>query len=1074
MLRREIGLAVLLLVVAQMGCGGGSTPPAATAPAAAPPSGPVATPVEVEAAPGDVYAVIPNSAAGAAVVRVPKLLESPFAKSDAAMKFMEGLRTDWTLDAAQIDEAILVFMGGSGASSYPGPSPGPSREGSSPYGPTNASSPYGPPRTASTPAAPSGDAGEQNMMTAMAAVLPAWETTVRIARASVALDQSKIQELKKLDATEMTIGQYKYFRSQQADGDAICFFDDKTLIVGRENALQSFFNSPTSRPSGSPYGPPAASEEREAAPAEKTLGDKLREAAPELALFGVLNAASDQGASTASAPLVLAGPGMNPASMMSMVGASLPPLSYSIDLTSGAKLTADLAAPNAEMAGALWSNLQIIPGTMGAVIGLQRVVESPHDSAEKKAMRGKVFDAMEQLAKSLKVDRGGENNLHVLISGSLDQPMVEGLAGTMKRDLLVPPGSATARLAVESQMKQIGVAAHDYLKANSKLPMAATLSADGKRLLSWRVALLPFLGQQSLYDEFKLDEAWDSDHNKPLVEKMPSVFAVPGVSEPGKTTIVAPVGEGTVLGHSEGATFGMASDGPSNTILVVQANSDRAVTWTAPDDLKFDPSKPTDGLEKTYPGVFMALWLDGQVHTIALNTTKATAAALFTYAGGETVDLNALIAAAAAPTTTTEGEEPSTTTVAGAVGKSYAPGWEGDAQRAIDRGHDKEAARLALAAALVSEDDVLTKDVMHWNKLARPVHMLRWGVGVTPNPKRRAEPAGGGAGGRSGNPYGPGFGSGTNGDEDEVVDPAQEFDELTGEVGAEMIKELRERLDDGDFGKLFEYDRKRPADGENSGGGTSRMRLETAGSPYGPGVRPGAESTSAPATDAEAEALAEQAPRGLVILGKGDRKKLLAAAADAEVNILLIAEMTTKNSVSTDPAVQWVMVDVATKKPIDRKSEEIPVPNNGGSAFGNNTGGDPTAIANADADNRRKNTTKWLKALDQAMKFKEVPDLTDAKVAEKVLKQAAKIVGNGGQENPLPVLLELRYYQALGALKPEDALPLVQKVVKDEAKAKTLVSGSVEERKKVLEGWLLSSDGEDSPAKSDEDDDEDS
>ncbi len=1081
MLRREISFGMMMLFAAQVGCGGDSAPPAASAPVAAPPSGSVgAAPAEAEAeaAPGDIYAAIPDSATGGAVIRVPKLLASPFAKSDAATKLIEGLRNDWTLDAAQIDEAILVFMGGSGTSGYPSGSPSSEREGGSPYGPPGSSSPYGPPASRPAATAASGDAAQQGMMTAMTGMMPAAETTVRIARASVAIDQAKIRELKKLEATETTSGLYKYFRSQQPDGDAICFFDDKTLIVGRESTLQSFFTAQTTTPSagGSPYGPPAAAtEEAEAAPVEKKLGDKLREAAPELTLFGIVKGADAQG-STAATPLAMvAGPGMNPASMMSAVGASLPPWSYSIDLTSGAKLTADLAAPNAEMATALWSNLQIIPGTIGTAIGLQRIVAPPHDSPDQKAVREKVFDAMEQLAKTMKVDRGGENNLHVLITGSLDQPMVEGLAGMMKRDLLVPPGSATARLAVESQMKQLGVAAHGYLSANSKLPTAATMSADGKPLLSWRVALLPFLGQKELYDQFKLDEPWDSEHNKTLVQNMPAVYAVPGVSEPGKTALLAPIGEGAVFAHKEGATLAMASDGPSNTILLVQANPDRAVVWTAPDDLKFDPAKPTDGLDSAYPGVFMALWLDGQVHSIALNTAKATSAALFTYAGGETVDLAALVAAAsAAPTSTSEGGEASATAVAATTSKTYAPGWAGDAQRAIDRGHDKEAARLALAAAIVAEDEVLTKDVMHWSKLARPVHVLRWGVGVMPDPKRRAEPLGGagGVGGAGGNPYGRGFGaasSGESGGDDEEADPNQEFNDLAGEVGSDMIKELRERLDDGDFGKLFEYDRKRAAEGDDANSAASRMRLETSGSPYGPGARTGTGNSTTPTTDAEAEALAESAPRGLTILGKGDRKKLLAAAAEAEVDILLIAEMTTKNTRSTDPAVRWVMVDVATKKKIDRESDPIPLPSDGNSSFGPSNGGDRAALANNDADARRKNTTKWLKTLDQAMKFKEVPDLTGEKVADKVLKQAAKMVGAGGQENPLPVLLELRYYQVLGALKPEDALPLVQKVVKDEEKAKALVSGSIEERKSVLEAWLLPVPDGAAPAKSGED-----
>ena len=367
---------------------------------------------------------------------------------------------------------------------------------------------------------------------------------------------------------------------------------------------------------------------------------------------------------------------------------------------------------------------------------------------------------------------------------------------------------------------------------------------------------------------------------------------------------------------------------------------------------------------------------------------------------------------------------------------------------------------MALAAAIIADDETLKTDVMHWNKMARPVHMLRWGVGVMPDPKRRAEPAGGAGTGGVANPYGRGFGTSNSGEEedDETVDPQQEFNDLAGEVGQDMVKEIRKRLDKGEFGKLFEYDRKETD--ANASSAAAGFRFEGARSPYGPGgPSAGTPSAGAAPTAEELDAVAERASRGLVILGKGDRKKLLAAATEAEVDLLLIAEMTTKNSRSTDPAIQWVVVDVATKKNVGRESDPVPLPNSGaggfGGSFGQQTGGDPTAIANADASARRKNTAEWLKAMDEALKFKEVPDLAKPEVADKVVKQAAKMVGAGGQVNPLPVLLELRYYQVLGALQPADALPLVTKLLKDEAKAETFVNGTPEERKSLLENWIL-------------------
>jgi RNA polymerase sigma factor (sigma-70 family) len=78
-------------------------------------------------------------------------------------------------------------------------------------------------------------------------------------------------------------------------------------------------------------------------------------------------------------------------------------------------------------------------------------------------------------------------------------------------------------------LKQLALAMHNYNDTNQGLPLAATTDKQGKALLSWRVALLPYLEEQELYRQFKLDEPWDSPHNKKLLSKMPAVFAPPGV-----------------------------------------------------------------------------------------------------------------------------------------------------------------------------------------------------------------------------------------------------------------------------------------------------------------------------------------------------------------------------------------------------------------------------------------------------------------------------------------------------------------------------------------------------------------
>jgi RNA polymerase sigma factor (sigma-70 family) len=83
-------------------------------------------------------------------------------------------------------------------------------------------------------------------------------------------------------------------------------------------------------------------------------------------------------------------------------------------------------------------------------------------------------------------------------------------------------------------LKRIGLAMHNYQSAEEHFPAASIQAKDGKPLLSWRVALLPYLvdydgrTREDLYKAFRLDEPWDSPHNKALLSRMPAVFASPG------------------------------------------------------------------------------------------------------------------------------------------------------------------------------------------------------------------------------------------------------------------------------------------------------------------------------------------------------------------------------------------------------------------------------------------------------------------------------------------------------------------------------------------------------------------
>ncbi|MEM6470354.1 MAG: DUF1559 domain-containing protein, partial [Planctomycetota bacterium] len=142
--------------------------------------------------------------------------------------------------------------------------------------------------------------------------------------------------------------------------------------------------------------------------------------------------------------------------------------------------------------------------------------------------------------------------------------------------------SAARRMSGSNNLKQIALAYHNYHSAYRVLPANIT-DEDGNPLLSWRVAILPFIEEQELYEQFHLDEPWDSAHNSSLIAKMPAVYSDPATSLPqGLTIYQRPVGEKTMFQEGEERRFRDVLDGLSNTIMGMEVAASSAVEWTKP------------------------------------------------------------------------------------------------------------------------------------------------------------------------------------------------------------------------------------------------------------------------------------------------------------------------------------------------------------------------------------------------------------------------------------------------------------------------------------------------------------
>jgi hypothetical protein len=150
------------------------------------------------------------------------------------------------------------------------------------------------------------------------------------------------------------------------------------------------------------------------------------------------------------------------------------------------------------------------------------------------------------------------------------------------------------------QFKHLMLAMLNYESANRHLPPAAIRDKDGKPLLSWRVAILPYLDEVELYKQFRLDEPWDSPHNSALIKKM---------------------------------------HGTSKTVLIIERDPSHAVIWTKPEDWEVDLAHPRQGLVRTDRDYVTLGFADGHVQVInPAQTEEKTLRAFFTRAGGDTPD----------------------------------------------------------------------------------------------------------------------------------------------------------------------------------------------------------------------------------------------------------------------------------------------------------------------------------------------------------------------------------------------------------------------------------------------------
>lgn len=210
--------------------------------------------------------------------------------------------------------------------------------------------------------------------------------------------------------------------------------------------------------------------------------------------------------------------------------------------------------------------------------------------------------------------------------------------------LLLPtvstPRWVACRIECRNQLKQIGLALHNYHDEYGRFPPAYTVDAEGRPLHSWRTLLLPYLDERELYSRIDLSKPWDDPVNLGVYPPSLRSYQCPELTDaPGKTTYLAIVTPESALRPGASCNISDITDGSSNTLLVIDTEAAHAVPWMAPhdaDERLVQGFGPRSKLQ--HRGSWLGLFADGTVQYLSPQLSSDIRRTLITIAGNDTPD----------------------------------------------------------------------------------------------------------------------------------------------------------------------------------------------------------------------------------------------------------------------------------------------------------------------------------------------------------------------------------------------------------------------------------------------------
>lgn len=196
-----------------------------------------------------------------------------------------------------------------------------------------------------------------------------------------------------------------------------------------------------------------------------------------------------------------------------------------------------------------------------------------------------------------------------LLNKAYARPSFRSLLGSQlfQRQTNGPTAKSFSRLIL------IQAAMNRYAAEHGRFPSAVLREKEGGPLRSWRVELLPYLGEQLLYDKYRKDEPWDSPENLTVLQEMPAIYRNPLENSDCPYSLI--VGPGCAFEGTEGKTIEDIKDGIGSTMFVVETRHD--VPWTKPEDIQFNPErKESPDLPGLYNDCIRFTTGDMSVHSV--------------------------------------------------------------------------------------------------------------------------------------------------------------------------------------------------------------------------------------------------------------------------------------------------------------------------------------------------------------------------------------------------------------------------------------------------------------------------